>query len=73
MRRRIEALRLWRAVAAERIGLETGLVLPNRLIGAIAEAAPRDRAELETVPGLRRWRVETFGVEVLATIATIDP
>ena len=72
-RRRIEALRQWRSAAVERTGLESGLVLPNRLIGAIAEAAPRHLGELEAVPGLRHWRVEAFGVEVLAVLATIEP
>jgi hypothetical protein len=48
-------------------------VLPNRLIGAIAEAAPRDRLALGAVEGVRRWRVEAFGVEVLDAIATIRP
>lgn len=71
VRARIEALRRWRTGAVERFRLEPGLVLPNRLIGAIAEAAPRDLGELEAVDGVRRWRVEAFGVEVVAATATI--
>jgi ribonuclease D len=68
MSRRIERLRVWRAGAIERLGLEPGLMLPNRLITAIAAAAPRTLNELERVEGLRRWRVETFGVEILAAL-----
>lgn len=67
--RRVEALRRWRAGAAPRAGLEPGLLLPNRLIGVIAGAAPRDREDLARVEGVRRWRVETFGDEILATLA----
>lgn len=67
--RRIEVLRAWRTEAAPRIGLEPGVVLPNRLIVAIAQAAPRTLAELAVVPGLRRWRAETLGPEVLAVLA----
>lgn len=68
VRRRIEALRLWRAQASPRVGLEPGLLLPNRLIGAIAQAGPRDREELARVEGVRRWRVESFGGEILAAL-----
>jgi ribonuclease D len=70
VQRRIERLRLWRAEAAPRAGLEPGLVLPNRLIGAIAQAAPRDVAELAAVEGVRRWRAEVFGAEILAALAS---
>jgi len=68
VRRRIEALRVWRAEAAPRVALEPGLLLPNRLIGAIAQAGPRDREELARVEGVRRWRVERFGGEILAAL-----
>src|SRR5262249_5402051 len=36
MSRRIDKLRRWRTTAVERIGLEPGVVLPNRLITAVA-------------------------------------
>jgi ribonuclease D len=69
VRRRIEALRRWRAEAAPRFGLDPGVLLPNRLIRPLAEAAPRDRAGLAQIEGLRRWRVEALGPEILAAIA----
>jgi ribonuclease D len=68
VRRRIEALRAWRTQAAPAWGLEPGVLLPNRLIRPIAEAAPRDRAALARVSGLRRWRVEALGDQILAAI-----
>jgi len=67
--RRIEALRQWRTEAAPRFGLEPGLLLPNRLITTIALAAPRDAATLASLDGVRRWRVETFGAEIIAALA----
>jgi ribonuclease D len=67
--RRIEALRQWRAEAAPRFGLEPGLLLPNRLITTVALAAPRDPGALATLDGVRRWRVETFGAEIVAALA----
>ena len=70
VQRRIEALRRWRTEAAPRFGLEPGLLLPNRLIGVIAEAGPGDVGELASVDGVRRWRAHTFGAEMLAALAS---
>ena len=66
--RRVEALRKWRAAATERIGLEPGVLLPNRLITVIAEAAPRSVETLAAVDGVRRWRAEQFGSELVAAL-----
>ena len=70
MSRRIDKLRRWRVTAVERIGLEPGVVLPNRLITAVAAAAPRTLEELGAVEGVRRWRVETLGSDLLAALAS---
>jgi len=67
--RRIEALRQWRTQAAPRFALEPGLLLPNRLITTIALAAPRDPGALAALDGVRRWRAETFGAEIVAALA----
>ena len=69
MSRRIDKLRRWRTIAVEHIGLEPGVVLPNRLITAVAAAAPRTLDELEAVEGVRHWRVQTLGRELLAALA----
>lgn len=66
--RRIERLRRWRASATERVALEPGVLLPNRLIAAIAEAGPRSTDELAAVGGVRRWRVDAFGREIVAVL-----
>jgi hypothetical protein len=46
------------------------VVLPNRLITAIAAAAPRTVEELHAVEGVRRWRVELLGSDLLAALAS---
>ena len=69
VRRRVEALRVWRAEAAPRFALEPGVLLPNRLIGMVAEAGPGNPEALARVEGFRRWRVEAFGAEILAALA----
>ena len=68
--RRIDALRQWRTDAAPRFGLEPGLLLPNRLIGAVAAAGPGSRDALASVDGVRRWRAEAFGTEIVAVLAS---
>ena len=40
-RRRIEALRTWRTAEAKRLALDVSVVLPQRLLERVAEAAPR--------------------------------
>lgn len=66
--RRVAALKEWRKAASARIGLELSLVIPQRLIDRIAEANPQTLPELSAIEGLRRWRVEAFGEEILRTI-----
>jgi ribonuclease D len=68
VRRRIDALRRWRAEAAPRFALDPGVLLPNRLIRVIAEAGPRDVAALACIDGVRRWRVEVLGPELIQAV-----
>ena len=66
--RRVAALKEWRKAASTRIALELSLVIPQRLIDKIAEANPGSVSELSASEGLRRWRVEAFGEEILRAI-----
>lgn len=66
---RIKTLRAWRAEEADRLGLEAALVLPQRLLEAVAAAAPRSLEDLARIEGLRRWRTETFGEGILAALS----
>jgi ribonuclease D len=67
-RQRAETLRKWRAEAAEGSGLDPGVLLPQRLIDALALDPPADLAGLRAVPGLRRWRVDAFGPAILTAL-----
>jgi len=67
-RQRAEALRKWRAEAAEGSGLDPGVLLPQRLIDALALDPPTDPDGLRAVSGLRRWRVAAFGRPILAAL-----
>jgi ribonuclease D len=69
-RQRAEALRKWRTEASEVSGLDPGVLLPQRLIDTLALDPPTDPAALQSVLGLRRWRVDAFGPAILATLRT---
>lgn len=69
-RQRAEALRKWRVDASEGSGLDPGVLLPQRLIDALALDPPTDLDGLQEVPGLRRWRADAFGRAILAALRT---
>jgi ribonuclease D len=62
---RIGRLRAWRPEAAARLSLDPGLLLPQRLIVALAVEAPADLEALARVEGLRAWRAEALGPDLL--------
>jgi ribonuclease D len=67
-RKRVEALRLWRAEEAKRLGLDVSVVLPQRLIDRLARLNPQSPGDLSAVEGLRRWRIREFGGAFLARL-----
>ena len=69
VRHRVERLKAWRARKGAELQLDVSVVLPQRLIDRLAEARPRNAAGLGGVDGLRRWRVEAFGAELLAAVS----
>lgn len=70
--RRVAALLAWRTEAAPRFGLDPGLLLPRRLIERLAETAPAQPSALEAVDGIRRWRINALGDEILATLRVAE-
>ena len=73
VRKRIERLRAWRTQAAARLAVDISVVLPQRLLERLAQAAPRDVDALREIEGFRRWRVEAFGPELLGVIELGGP
>ncbi|HYB43629.1 MAG TPA: HRDC domain-containing protein [Candidatus Methylomirabilis sp.] len=69
VKRRADSLRAWRAKAAREIGLDPGVLFPQRVIDRLAGEPPRDLAQLEQLDGVRRWRARLFGPELLKALA----
>jgi len=69
VRRRSEAIKAWRGTVARTLALDPGVFLPQRIIDRLAGDPPRDRTALERVEGLRRWRVNLFGEDLLKVLA----
>ena len=68
-RRRIENLRGWRDDQAAASRLDPSIVMPQRLIERLAAAAPTTLAELAVIDGIRQWRVDEWGPDLLAACA----
>jgi hypothetical protein len=45
-----------------------GVVFPANLLESLAEAPPESLEDFMNFPGMRRWRVEQFGREILQTL-----
>lgn len=69
-RKRVEKLRAWRAQKAAALAVDVSVVLPQRLLDKVAEAAPREAAQLERIEGLRRWRVAEFAEELVGVVSS---
>lgn len=67
---RLARLKAARGRISERLGLEPGVACPNAVLEQIARRMPASAADLEQVPGLRRWQVRTFGEELLEALRT---
>ncbi|MBZ5497607.1 MAG: HRDC domain-containing protein [Acidobacteriia bacterium] len=62
---RLEELRRWRRAKAEALRLHVGVIFPGTLLEILASFPPANPTELEGVTGMRRWRVQEFGNEIL--------
>jgi ribonuclease D len=65
---RMERFKVIRNAAAERLGLQPGVLCPNGTLEGVARKAPRDTTELRDVPELRRWQAEVLGAELVGAV-----
>ena len=66
---RLDRLKVIRNVAAERLGLQPGVLCPNGTLEGVARREPKAAEELLDVEGMRRWQAKVLGAELLAALA----
>jgi len=64
----VERLKGLRNAAAERLGLDPGVLCPNGTLEAVARARPASAAALEVIPEVRRWQIEVLGGDFLKAL-----
>ena len=69
---RLEALRRWRKLTGEKMGVNSDVVLPRDLMHTLAEQYPRQPDELAQVMGHVPWRLEHFGGQILKILNAKD-
>jgi len=65
-----DALRAWRRKRAEADGVPAYVVFNDRTLAALAERRPRSRGELLAVDGIGPAKLDRYGDELLALLAT---
>lgn len=66
---RLDRLKVIRNVAAERLGLQPGVLCPNGILEGVARKEPKVAEEMLEVEGIRRWQVQVLGAELIAALA----
>lgn len=67
---RVERLKSVRNAAAERLGLDPGVLCPKGTLEALARARPQSAAALGEIPEVRNWQVEALGEDFLKALAS---
>ena len=65
-----DRLKSWRMTRAKTDGVPAYVVFHDRTLEAIAERMPRDREDLATISGIGPTKLDRYGDEVLAVVAT---
>ena len=66
---RLKRLKSWREQHSSTQGLEPGVVAPNWLLEAVADAHPASAEELDGIAGMREWQKGLYGQELLQELA----
>ena len=65
---RYEALRQWRKQRAEHRGVESDVVLSNRVLHVLARQNPATVRDLEDCDSLNAWERQEYGDEIVALL-----
>lgn len=65
---RLNGLSAWRKLAAQKMEVESDVVLPKPWMHAIAEQNPQTLKELSAIMPHSPWRLKTFGAQILLAL-----
>lgn len=68
----LRKLTIWRNETAKREGVELFRVIPNKALEDIARSAPKDKAELTAIKGIKEAKYRKYGREILRIVAEED-
>ena len=63
-----KAIREMRLKKSEKLNILPGVLLPARILNAIALSNPKNLNELKNVNGVRKWQAELLGESILNAI-----
>jgi len=63
--KRIKQLKVWREQKAKSLGIDSGVLISNAVLKAVAESDALSLADLEAVLGLKRWQKKELGGELM--------
>lgn len=66
--KRFACLKQWRKQTASDLELDSGVLINNTLLEAIARVCPSSQVELSEVDGLKEWQKEVLGAKILAAL-----
>lgn len=66
---RVERLKTARNAAAERLGLDQGVLCPKGTLEAVARAMPSTTQAMAEIPEVRKWQAEVLGADFLTALA----
>jgi ribonuclease D len=66
---RLDHLRNWRKYSAQKMGVQSDVVLPRNLMQLLALKNPQDIDELSTLLSDVPWRFQHFGVQILEVLS----
>ncbi|MEW6185941.1 MAG: HRDC domain-containing protein [Thermodesulfobacteriota bacterium] len=65
---RIKDLKHWRQRRAKDLIMDPGILINNATIIALAKKNPSSPEVMKEVPGMKKWLIDQFGLEILATL-----
>ena len=68
---RMDAVRTWRKNTARKMGIESDVVLPRRLMEAVVRQNPQSPQDLSRVLAAVPWRTDRFGEQILEILQRV--